>query len=338
VGLREHTTLPLLRRDFPEIAKVLRAWRRLTSPARARRAGPGKPVLIAVSGGADSSALAIALANSGTPMVMAHVVHDLRPIEQAHADRDAAHALARALDVPFVEASVRVREGKHNLESRARQLRYAALVELAREHNLAFIATAHHGDDQLESILMALIRGSGPRGLSGIAPRKRLAPGVTLIRPMLELTHQQAIAICRVAGWPWREDETNSDTSRTRSALRHEVIPRLLAIAPHARERAAQSAAHQRALAKLIDSLASPHAGTHWTRAQLRALAPVVLAQVLRDSYVRLRSGRGADQLRARTLDAAVRIIRSSDTEPRELQWSRARVEITARSVTMRPA
>ncbi len=145
--------------------------------------------VIACSGGADSSALVIALAaglgvRARDVLVVGHVVHDLRSRGEALADRDAVRALAERLGLEFVEREVRVRgEWGGNLEALARRARYAALGEMAREAGCGFVATAHHADDQMESVLMALVRGAGLRGLAGIRVKRGLGVGGTEAPP-----------------------------------------------------------------------------------------------------------------------------------------------------------
>ncbi|MGH7130402.1 MAG: tRNA lysidine(34) synthetase TilS [Phycisphaerales bacterium] len=337
------TTVVLPSRRDAVVRRIALEWRRLTSPARARRAGKGEPTLIACSGGADSSALVLALAAVSDDVVVGHVVHDLRPRAEALADRDAVRALAEGLGLKFVEREVHVRRAGENAEGAARRLRYEALAEMARECGVKFIATAHHAHDQSESVLMHLVRGAGPAGLGGIAPKRRMDAGSSrswLIRPMLGVTPEKARDLCRGCGWTWREDATNEDTSRLRAAIRHEVLPRLLAIRQSAVERIADAAALQRELARMLRRTAQRRIGTElvWPRAELRRMSSPVLGEVLRQAFAGMNVGRGLDRLPARSIGAAVRLIRSADTEPRELDWSGSVVEITSRRVKVRQA
>ncbi|MBL8745089.1 MAG: tRNA lysidine(34) synthetase TilS, partial [Phycisphaerae bacterium] len=200
-----------LRRDDRFARRVALQWRRLIGSG-------GSRTLIACSGGADSTALLLALALASRELVVGHVLHDLRARADAEADRDFVRVLADRLGLPFVEAEVRVAACPGNAESNARRERYRSLARLASAHNCLFVATAHHADDQFETMLMALTRGCGPGGLRGIAPSRVLPESetdrvVTLIRPMLHVTRAEARAACASAGIAWREDRTNTDTS-----------------------------------------------------------------------------------------------------------------------------
>jgi tRNA(Ile)-lysidine synthase len=203
-----------------------------------------RPTLLAVSGGADSSALALALGRRPGVLAIGHVVHDMRSKKDAEADREVVEELGERLGLPVrIE---RVRLGKGNAEASARQLRYEALAGLADDAGCRYVATAHQADDVLETLLANLVRGTGPRGLRGPAHRRAISAGVTLVRPMLRVTRAQAEAICRKAHWRWVEDETNVDPGGAdaplRAALRERVLPELEALRPGAALRAARGA------------------------------------------------------------------------------------------------
>ncbi len=329
------------------------AWRRLTSPGAESTGGRPRPpraapTLVACSGGADSSALVLALAGAAKPgqLTLAHVVHDMRPAEQALADRDAVRELAAMLDLPIAEAHISVQPRKGNAEAVARRLRYRALAEMAAEREIRFIATAHHAGDQTESLLMALLRGSGPRGLAGIARSRRLdaAAEITLIRPMLHVSRADAERICTLAGWAWREDATNADTSRLRAAVRHGPARDLVALRPRGEARIARSAqvlrdlaglVHDRAVALLNESVLDRGVSLTWPRGTLRQERAVVVAETLRLGAAKLLSGRRLDRLTGRLLDPAVEAVRDGSTAPRTFCWPRMELRITSRTVTL---
>ncbi len=298
--------------------------------------------LIACSGGADSCALALCLA-SAPGAALAHVVHDFRDPRTAMADHDAVRHLAAELKIPFLSATVSCRTQPGNLESVGRRLRYAALVDLARSQNCAYVATAHHADDQLETILMRLARGAGPAGLTGIAPRRRMAPGVHLIRPMLALSRDACRKLCLDAGWTWQEDATNADTSRVRAALRANVIPALKAIRPDIAPRASETAALQRSTSALLVDMAaglwhmgslSPQ-GASWPRALIRAEHSIVVGELLRLAHRRLAGSTRIDQLSANSLRPILRAVRENQGQNRSWTIGNLHVQLTRESLVL---
>lgn len=236
--------------------RIVRSWRALTGGSAIR--DDARPTLLAVSGGADSSALAIALAGKPGIKAIGHVVHDLRPAAQAEADREFVEQLGQKLSLPVrVE---RVRVGKGNAEGNARAARYAALASVADAFGCQYVAVGHHADDVLETMLANLIRGAGVRGLRGPAPRRTLSHAVTLVRPMLHTTRVQAEAICHAKNWQWAHDATNEDPGTAdaplRAALRARVLPVLEELRPGAAARAARAADAIREAARVVEQSA----------------------------------------------------------------------------------
>lgn len=219
-------------------------------------------LLVAVSGGADSTALLLLAAavarRRGWRIEAATVDHHLR----ADSAADAAHAetVAESIGVPIARLDVHPGRGP-GAPARARRERYRALAGHARSRGIAAVVTAHHARDQLETMLLAMARGAGVRAAGGMSARRRLAPGVELLRPLLEEPAAALVGACRTLGVPWREDPTNADESSPRVALRTRVIPELERLRPGAARRAA-------ALAELIRA-----AGRRFERAA-RTAAP----------------------------------------------------------------
>jgi tRNA(Ile)-lysidine synthase len=191
-------------------------------------------VLIGVSGGPDSVALframlAIRTGGEGR-IVVGHFHHGLRGSE---ADADAAfvESLCRQFSVPcrLICEHVRVlaAEGKNSLEEAARKARYGFLRQTAEEMGARFIVTGHNADDQAETILHHILRGTGIRGLGGMRRSRPLHRGLTLIRPFLPFRRSEIVEYLTAIGQPFREDESNRDTSFTRNRLRHDLIPLL---------------------------------------------------------------------------------------------------------------
>ncbi len=190
-------------------------------------------VLIALSGGADSVALAVMLAEGraeyGLTLLAAHVDHGIRP----ESPEDAAFCaeLCDRLEIPLYTVRVDVpaeaaRTGE-GLESVARRLRYQALRRFKDEADADMIALAHHMDDQAETVLMHLARGTGPEGIGGMRERSG-----DLYRPLLGFRKAELTAFLRNRGFTWREDATNRVADNPRNALRLNAIPALEACWP----------------------------------------------------------------------------------------------------------
>jgi tRNA(Ile)-lysidine synthase len=204
---------------------------------------PGQRVVVAVSGGADSVFLLLALhrlaGRRGLTLEVAHLDHGWRGPAGA-ADAAWVAALAGDLGLPFhggrVDARGAARAGRLSPEGAARALRYAFLRDVCRETGAAFVATGHTADDQVETILLALLRGSGPAGLGGMAEAGPLpAPeseGLRLVRPLLGVGRGAVRDALRAGGQAWREDATNLDPRLPRNRLRLDVLPRLEAVSP----------------------------------------------------------------------------------------------------------
>ncbi len=207
------------------VRRVLREVER----AAARLDLRGHTVLAAVSGGLDSTVLAHALAahaaRGGTALAIAHVHHGLRGAE-ADADQTAVAELAARLGVPFAAERVAPRDQRLGTSSRdrptlqeaARTLRYAALARLAERLGAHKIATAHHADDQAETVLLRLFRGSGPDGLGGIPERSRDG---RIVRPLLRLSRAELERYAVARALSWREDASNASPDYARNRLRH---------------------------------------------------------------------------------------------------------------------
>jgi tRNA(Ile)-lysidine synthase len=189
------------------------------------------PSLVGVSGGADSVALLVGLARLVPPparhrLVVAHADHGLRP--DSAADRAFVEDLAEGLGLPCVarRLDLAAERGGEGLEARARRLRYAFLKEAAHRVGARHVLVAHTADDQAETVLHRILRGTGPVGLAGMRRSRTLADGVALVRPLLHAARRLGREFLEATGQAWREDASNRDPSRARNFLRHEVLPR----------------------------------------------------------------------------------------------------------------
>jgi len=223
---------------------------------------PDGRVLVAVSGGADSVGLLLALvglrSKLGLTLVAAHVNHRLRGSE-SDADQLCAAQAAAGLRIPFDSADLGATlvDGG-NLEARARRRRYEALRGLATRHGCSAIATGHTLDDQAETLLLRLLRGSGVGGLASIRPRRRDG----IIRPLIDCRRVDVARAVQAAGLATRVDASNSDPRFLRTHVRSRVLPLLAELNPAIAVACANLAAAARAEASIA---------RRWAVAELRA-------------------------------------------------------------------
>lgn len=197
---------------------------------------PRQRVLVACSGGADSVALLGALASLAEEarrdyqLTVAHLDHGLREVSSEDAefvgDLAREHGLAcisERMDVPALAAEL-----GEGLEHAAREARYRFFARAAEQCGASAVAVAHHADDNVETILFRILRGSALRGLAGMPIRRPLAgtrQPVDIIRPLLHCRQEQILEFLRRQGLHWREDATNDDPAYKRNFIRHELLP-----------------------------------------------------------------------------------------------------------------
>ena len=197
---------------------------------------PRGGVVVGVSGGADSVALLAALASlAHLPdrrwrLVVAHLDHMIR--RDSEKDAQFVRQLADFLDLPCevqrLDVKAHARRLGQGLEQAGRLLRYRFLAEQARRHDCQTVAVAHHADDNVETILYRIVRGTHLRGLGGIPLSRPLeSGGPMLVRPLLHCTRAQIEAFCRRVRLNWRTDRTNRDTRVRRNFIRHHLLPLL---------------------------------------------------------------------------------------------------------------
>lgn len=214
-----------------------------------------KRYLAAVSGGADSLALADALLMAGIPFSVCHVEHGLRGTDSLE-DAVFVERYCRERGIPYVcrpvkPAALVERDGL-SLEDACRKLRYRALYEEAEAMGAEAILTAHHRDDQAETFLLRLLRGAGTDGLGAIREERG-----RLIRPLLEFSGEELRDYCRLRGLEWREDATNDDVRFQRNRVRHVLLPLLAReFNPNIGETLARTAEHLQADSIYLESVA----------------------------------------------------------------------------------
>jgi tRNA(Ile)-lysidine synthase len=244
---------------------------------------------VAYSGGLDSTVLlelAAELRGSLSPVLSAiHIDHGLNPGSAAWA----RHCEARCadLEVPLVQQRVQVRiQDGQGPEAAARAARYAALADLLEPGDL--LLTAHHRDDQAETLLLALLRGAGVRGLAAMPEVAALGAG-RLVRPLLPFGRADLLAYARARGLGWVDDPSNLDLDLDRNWLRHRILPLVAERWPAVGRNLARSAGHCAEAAALVDRLAAgevarlagQRTGT-LSVAALRGLDPPLCRAVLR--------------------------------------------------------
>jgi len=210
--------------------------------------GPADRVLLAISGGADSIALLYVMQALRTHKVLrveflcAHINHQLRGME-ANLDEDFVTAEAAKLKLPLMTKRLDIRGfarcHKLSIETAARKLRIEALLDIARINSCCCIATGHQKNDNAETVLQRLARGTGLRGLGGIWPMRTFNPSavsrsgrsnrnkIKFVRPLLCVTRDEIIVYLQQRNLKWRTDHTNADCTYRRNYIRHRLLPEL---------------------------------------------------------------------------------------------------------------
>ncbi len=215
------------------VAEVQRVWQALEDG--------GRGLVVAISGGPDSMALLRAAiearpTHTATPIVLAHLNHQLRGAEsdadeafvaELHDRLVAEGVVGLALRTQRCEVHAKAAAEGANLEALARRERYRFLAEVAREHAIRWVATGHTANDQAETVLHRLLRGTGVQGLRGIARRRPLEAGVSLVRPLLRLRREDILAALEEWDQPYQLDRSNAELRLTRNRIRHELLPHL---------------------------------------------------------------------------------------------------------------
>lgn len=233
-------------RSRPALSKfarsLLREWRRLQLPLKNER------IIVGVSGGADSVALLLAIdelikaRKLDLKLNVSHINHQLR--KTSGDDARWVKNLARELGLEVVIRRVNVKTGKGNLEQSARRVRYEALAKLAQKRRAQLVLTAHTQDDQVETILFNLLRGSGAEGLAGMEPVRWLNENreSALVRPLLSWARRaDTERYCRDRNIDFRRDEMNEDETFTRVRIRRQLLPLMEAFNPRVTEAIART-------------------------------------------------------------------------------------------------
>ena len=204
----------------------------------------GLTIVVGCSGGADSTALLLAICQlkpTDTTLIVAHFNHRLRGAESDEDERFVM-ALAENLGCLFVGGSVdqqvdqsaerlnhfgSAERGKHLGEASLREMRYRFLQRVAAEQGARYVAVAHTADDAVETLLHNLVRGTGLAGLTGISPYRDLHSDLVLIRPLIDVWRSEVVEYLQQNGQPFRQDSSNQSLVYTRNRIRHRWLPML---------------------------------------------------------------------------------------------------------------
>lgn len=253
-------------------------------------------VVVAVSGGPDSVALLHALHQLNLSKLQLHAAHYNHKLRGGESDADAEYVkgLCQQLSIPFhlgVAQPVELRPDQSHLESQARKFRYQWLLQLGEQLSSQWILTAHTMNDQAETVLHHLIRGTGWRGLRGIAPIRMLIKNeysIRIFRPLLKCTRQDVLDYITQQQLTPCQDASNSDIRFTRNRLRHQILPQLIEInsksVPHLAEWATTARVHYEQL-KATARTFLPGLITHRSSKQLAFHHRKVLA-ITGDEYL----------------------------------------------------
>jgi tRNA(Ile)-lysidine synthase len=238
----------------------------------------GDTIVVAVSGGADSVALLdilSSLADLHLDLIIAHLNHKLRGAE-SDGDEAFVSCLAGSYGLPAEISSVDVaqlaRDQRLSLEEAGRTARYRFFGEVARRYGAQAIATAHHADDQAETVLMRLLRGTGASGLRAIAPKS----GNNVVRPLLAVTRGEILAYLHERGLSYRTDSSNADTGFLRNRIRHKLLPSLESYNTMVRERLAATATALARDEEVLETCTEAAFGRHGRKSDGRVTIDVV--------------------------------------------------------------
>ncbi|MBE6573607.1 MAG: tRNA lysidine(34) synthetase TilS [Ruminococcaceae bacterium] len=235
-------------------------------------------IVVAFSGGADSVALLHYLNKKGLRPSAIHVNHGIRG-DEADGDEDFCRDFCEKNSIPFcavhIDVPAEAKKRGEGLEETARKMRYAEIEMLMEKQGIAKAATAHHADDNIETVLFNISRGSGIKGAGGIPPvRDRY------IRPLIECSRDEILAYCKENSLEYVTDSTNSDTDYTRNFIRHEIAPLLKRINPELCSAFTRFSSHARRDNELLDTMARD-IPSDISRGELISLHPALLTRFI---------------------------------------------------------
>ncbi|HXR98003.1 MAG TPA: tRNA lysidine(34) synthetase TilS [Terriglobales bacterium] len=309
-------------------------------------AAPGDRIAVAVSGGSDSLALLLLLHSlretEGWQLTVAHYDHGWRA--DSSADAHWVEALASRLSLPFVLGRAEAPSAGADREQAARRGRYTFLDGLVAAGKATRVATGHTADDQAETVLMRVLRGSGTRGLAGILPARGFDrdSGVTsLVRPLLCATRAELRNWLEHRNEVWREDATNLDTAFGRTRMRHQIIPALLKEQPELVARLGSLAEVARAEEEFWQATVAPILANMWhlssagslvaDRAAVRKLPLALSRRLLRAAVEKVQGDLLGVDFAA--LERVVGGMRDAGRHPRRMPLGRLECKLTSQKI-----
>ena len=210
-----------------------------SSPQMLASSEKNSTVLLALAGGADSSALLHLLnedaQRNGFVLHAAHFNHQIRG-EEAKRDAEFCRRACDKLNIPFhlgtADIPALAKESGNGIEAEAREQRYAFFERIMKENGIQILVTAHHAEDQIESIMLHILRGSGIAGAVGMREVRELSNGLLLVRPILRAEKQDILDYCEQNNIKFVTDSTNEDTNYLRNAIRADITPRMRELQP----------------------------------------------------------------------------------------------------------
>jgi tRNA(Ile)-lysidine synthase len=236
-------------------------------------------------------------------LTLVHCNYQVR--DAADADEDFVRAIAAQHHLPLIVVRPGPKPARHNFQAWAREIRYAHLRDIATTQGAASVMVGHQADDQAETVLWHLLRGSGLRGLAGMEMSSALTDALTLRRPLLRYHRADILAYARGMAVPYVEDATNADDTYQRGRIRHTLLPQCETLVSRATQHIARTAGHLREDLECLDTLAEEA----WAQ-----MAPTIAAQ--RVAWPRAAHQALPDALRHRIVRLAYRALVGPGTSP----------------------
>ncbi len=268
-----------------------------------------RTLVVALSGGIDSMVLLDVLAAARTAnaaLKAIHVNHGISPNANAWADFCRIQCAERGISLTVVAVDVNRQSGV-GLEAAARDARYAALMS----SDAAFVLSAQHQDDQAETVLHQMLRGTGLNGLAGMGESRQLRAGQVLLRPLLNVSRAEIDAYAAAHQLEWIEDESNLDTAFTRNFIRHDLLPAIRTRFPHYAESLSRTAQHAAESAELLEALAALDLGWNGCDAHADTLDALPLPRQVNALYHWLRWLKVSPPSRLQLEDWAAQLFRA---------------------------